>query len=56
MMGRNMACNEEINESIKTNPELTQLLELGYENSYNNCIPYVQKIKYRYGRDIKGER
>lgn len=54
-MGENIACNEEINKSIKTNPELTQMLALGYENSYYNCIPYVQKTKYRCGRYVKGQ-
>lgn len=51
----NTFCNKEVNQSIKTDPELTQVLELADRtlNSYCNCAPYVQKIKYQ-GGYLKG--
>lgn len=39
------------NQSIETNPKLTQMLELVGKNikSYN-YVPYIQKVKYTHGR------
>ena len=37
--------------SIRTDPELTHMLKLSEDNeSCFNCIPYVQKDNYRYGK------
>ena len=38
-----------VNESIETNSELTQMLNIAdkdIKNSYYNCIMYVQKSRY----------
>lgn len=39
-----MSHNEEKYQSIETEPELTQMLELTDRNSYYNCIPNVQEV------------
>lgn len=45
--------NEEKNQATETDPELTQVLEWvdkDMKTLINNCIPYVQKIKWRHER------
>lgn len=44
-----MTHNEETNQLIKRDPELTQILESAdkHQNSPYNCITYVQKVKLR---------
>lgn len=36
--------NKEKYQSIETEPELIQMLELTDRNSYYNCIPNVQEV------------
>lgn len=43
----NATRNEEINESIKTNSDVTQMIEFAGKDfkRYYNCIPYIGKGK-----------
>lgn len=43
---KNITYNDEKNESIKTHPEMTQMLELSKKDfkTYYNCIHYIQNL------------